>query len=654
MKSFKAGILCLIFFISILPLRVSGEIFIVKGTSTTINSSTSGYNGTPILQVAPHDDISKTNWDNTMNYEIVLINKENNNVIQSVLLKGLQEFTFNNLQEGTEYIIEQRIIKEGISIIKRSFTKATDSSMPPIITYIHMNKNKLTVEVNNKEKLPENAYSFHIYGDNRQPSFQPRNWKWVTLKDTITITVSDSKGNMTTTMLKVRENLTLDCTNLQTPIIVSSSFSVRKSDLIKMISDKYKLSGKLELKKSDDISIDGDIVSFVKTGINIISLYDNEKNKQYDTLFKVMDTIKSGRTIVIQKDMKINFAACFSDVLKREFGDAPYSWSASDNCLIREGHLLRGISKGISQITVKQGSKNMIFYIVVTDKIEEALNMYSITREIIPYAVRMDTRVSLKDALGITSSLDINKDEYKKYLIVETSSPGVSISNGEIIFTAPGTKKLKIINPLTDCIYEIGLDVMKINNEIIAFTDISDPILNKKIDDLQYYGIIAGSSDRLFKPNNNITIKDFLVILNRYMVLYHYKKNELVKNPKLINLTDKDPAYYQAQNLLAALIQEEVDEIFGKDTTLYRSITRKEAVDVLAKTVLRDEYHDYMVDVFYTDISYDEPWVASLMKVMPLKVFKGYEDNTFRPTENIRRAEVIEIMTALYDFFVRK
>lgn len=152
-------------------------------------------------------------------------------------------------------------------------------------------------------------------------------------------------------------------------------------------------------------------------------------------------------------------------------------------------------------------------------------------------------------------------------------------------------------------------------------------------------GYINGYEDNTFKPNKNMTVREFMVILDKYIQTKPLK--DRTKETVETELLDIDWGYKETQNVLKKLYKKKIEQFNTKN--LDREITREEVVFLIANS-LQYENKEYRTNIKDIQNSQYKPEIQIMLNK---KIINGYQDNTFRPKKKITRAEVVIIIDNL-------
>ncbi len=172
--------------------------------------------------------------------------------------------------------------------------------------------------------------------------------------------------------------------------------------------------------------------------------------------------------------------------------------------------------------------------------------------------------------------------------------------------------------------------------ETAAFSDVTfKHWAYNDIKDLTLKQLIQGYPDETFKPDNNISVKEFMTMLSR-LIAKNEVESTVVKNFKEPGLIKEDWAYIEVKSILNKLSDGNLLK-FNK-TNLDRHITREEVAFLISNVVELKTGHirenrslnDVISSQYYLEIN----------ELINNGIIQGYPDNTFKPKNNITRAEV--------------
>lgn len=213
-----------------------------------------------------------------------------------------------------------------------------------------------------------------------------------------------------------------------------------------------------------------------------------------------------------------------------------------------------------------------------------------------------------------------------------------------------------INNPDYPQILYKGLDFVKREtkvklNYMLYFEDITNHWAKSNIENLYNKSIIKGYEDDTFRPENNVTRIEFLVMLSRslnYKNSYFYNCDKIYypidfENNWAKNDYDKLMLYYayaaSDNDLINGAGFENLTYVFGDKIEMNKYITREEVVALMAPFL----QNTYAKNVPLKDIE-DSKFKEEIKKSYLNNIIRGYEDGSFSPKGNITRAEMSTIL----------
>ncbi len=158
------------------------------------------------------------------------------------------------------------------------------------------------------------------------------------------------------------------------------------------------------------------------------------------------------------------------------------------------------------------------------------------------------------------------------------------------------------------------------------FVDINNHWAEENILELAEKGIVSGYLDNTFKPENQITIMEFL------KVLVEAGEYKLIRKGNCIY-----PDFYYETAISKGLI--------SKDTDVKKNMTRYEMVEIISKFVDISNVKESKNK--FKDLS--EGNKSIVLKLVNLKVINGYKDKTFRGENDVTRAEAVTVITKVLE-----
>lgn len=168
------------------------------------------------------------------------------------------------------------------------------------------------------------------------------------------------------------------------------------------------------------------------------------------------------------------------------------------------------------------------------------------------------------------------------------------------------------------------------------------------VENILQKGIIKGYDDNTFRPNNNISRIEFLVMLSRMLKYLNYpeaSEDAFTFNDYPGNHWSKEEYDYLAncfekvepsKGWLAG--QTALTRVFNDKLDMNKPITRGEAVALFDKFL--NEFESY--DNTFIDID-NSKFKSSILKAYKNQLINGYSGNYFKPQNNITRREAAKI-----------
>lgn len=167
----------------------------------------------------------------------------------------------------------------------------------------------------------------------------------------------------------------------------------------------------------------------------------------------------------------------------------------------------------------------------------------------------------------------------------------------------------------------------------ISLIDIDGHWAKNQILDFVSKGYVAGYEDNTFRPENSITRAEFVKLVNKV-----FKFTETGSE----NFSDVNSSQWYYNDICIGL---KAGYINGYEDGTFRPenpITREEACKTIAKVMnLRGDGN-----LTFKDSNQISDWAKEYVDALSdNKIINGYEDNTFRPNNNMTRAETVTILS---------
>ncbi len=172
-----------------------------------------------------------------------------------------------------------------------------------------------------------------------------------------------------------------------------------------------------------------------------------------------------------------------------------------------------------------------------------------------------------------------------------------------------------------------------------SYSDVdSTAYYSKAIQDFTAMGLIKGFSDGTFQPEKGMNQKDFITLVLRWL----NKKGEM-SNDELNHILELLKTDTKNASLI---LSKELDLATSVDTAFDETLTRAEALKILFtlnpfNQIPKEEMgQDPFNSIPFSDISHDEEFIKIVQKINSIGLL-DYLNQTFKPDENVSRAEVV-------------
>ncbi|MCL2121784.1 MAG: S-layer homology domain-containing protein, partial [Clostridiales bacterium] len=174
-----------------------------------------------------------------------------------------------------------------------------------------------------------------------------------------------------------------------------------------------------------------------------------------------------------------------------------------------------------------------------------------------------------------------------------------------------------------------------------TYTDTEGHWASEAIERWSDLGILKGSGDGLFRPDDLVTHGELAVILNRVM---RYPP------AKWQYFNDTNGIWYEAD--ANALMEQRVYGFIGRDSLGGRSISRESALSMIF-----DSFSVYLPDEQITKSFIDSDQIQASCKhaaknMLNMGFISGFEDGSLRPKERLTRAQVVTILNNIIEVYI--
>lgn len=177
----------------------------------------------------------------------------------------------------------------------------------------------------------------------------------------------------------------------------------------------------------------------------------------------------------------------------------------------------------------------------------------------------------------------------------------------------------------------------------VKFTDI-DHVFNKdQIIELAEAGIVQGVSDTAFEPSRPVKRAEFVALIVRLLKLEPIAYTDKFKDVKSTDWFASVVAAAVAHQLVVGVS----DDRFAPENV----ITREQAAKIIANVLRMVERADVKGDVKFSDKDQISSWALDEVGFLAEKgLIHGYPDGTFRPKNELSRAEAVALIYNLMKY----
>ncbi|WFA09869.1 S-layer homology domain-containing protein [Tissierella sp. Yu-01] len=497
----------------------------------------------------------------------------------------------------------------GIAIASGTNSTGEDNTRP-VVNYAYVEDGKLKISIYDDEELADEPIVYRIDKEYRSYEIDIDDYKneydgrkkvgeiyeiKVEIPSTIFITVIDHAGNESTYKFTIKEdNISL---TKETPDFVLERLTENRQsevDSFKGYDDIFELEyGKV---------------------VHALSLYDEIIDNNYrsynrnDIKFKI-----SGLSMDKDGNIKLDKYGIFKVTMThnkdKTFEEAAYILIKPDWRNIED----RRIPNNVSPYIVYSDNIKIADYFRYDDEVNGSKSKSKIdTSYMLVYNEETDQTLTLNDKI----SLELNKPYRLSVLNFE--------DNSEQDFFIMRQEKTKSTNR--------------------NFSDIDkDHWASKDISSLVSKGLLSGYPDGSFNPAGNITIREFMTILSRQIAITPKNGRPVVGNV-IVPIDSSSWGYIESKSILDRIPPTDLYRFnyFNID----RPITREEVTFLIDKALELGIAYNADVKNMLTDIGMSS-YPLEVKKFVDLGLISGYPDGTFKPKNNITRAEIAAVFARI-------
>lgn len=370
-----------------------------------------------------------------------------------------------------------------------------------------------------------------------------------------------------------------------------------------------------------------DVVKAIKAAMNFT--YEGKDGKYEDL-------------IVTEKDTTIDMFETFQKYIIKQLSDF--------NTRDLEWRFVGNEKEAIPYTGVYKFTKAGVFDVVVTDAESGREAKFTIvvnegrnnTRS---YKVK-DKKVEVKgDKFALIDAIEVvkynDKEKANPLSLIAKIDGKYHKLDEEIAFGDKKEVKATIIDLKANKTYEVTFakkeEVVVTSNEL---TDINGHWAEALIRKLVDKKIITGYTDKTFRPNNQITIREALAILGRYAKQNEDHVKPLVEDYKVLPEKDKNGNTPWGYDEIVYAMNRLEKNIFAGQNIDTEYITREQVACVMSNlfNIASNGYDTELSDLNFSQF-------ANEIKVLTSNnIIKGYPDMTFKPLNKITRAELSSLL----------
>lgn len=279
-------------------------------------------------------------------------------------------------------------------------------------------------------------------------------------------------------------------------------------------------------------------------------------------------------------------------------------------------------------------------YVIVKTSKKVDTNIYSMTIHS-PYIINKN-KIKLIDYINFES---VYKRENMNisFIFAKLREDNLVFSIKDTVILSPGKHtEFEIIDLLTGDQYPFDIQYSQLtSSKVKNFNDVTNKHwAYNSIVQLTNQGILAGYPDGSFKPNLNITVREFTTMLSRFLSQMPENKVKPFENETSFDLSKNSWGYLEVKSVLDRIPK---NKLYNFSTNnLDRYITREEVAFLIANTIQLKEAT--YAPLYFSDVATSR-FYYEIQLLFNNNMLSGYPDHTFRPSNNISRAEVCAILT---------
>ncbi|MBC8587344.1 S-layer homology domain-containing protein [Paratissierella segnis] len=265
-----------------------------------------------------------------------------------------------------------------------------------------------------------------------------------------------------------------------------------------------------------------------------------------------------------------------------------------------------------------------------------------------PYIVYND-KIKVADHFRYEDETNSKKGKSKidtNYMLVYNEDTDKTVEmNDQINLELNKIYKLSVLNFETNS--QQDFYVMRQEKEktkIKNFTDVDKGFwASRDISQLVSKGLISGYPDGTFRPKGNITVKEFMVMLSR-LIAATPAKGKPVVGDAMVPISLNSWGYIESKSILDRVPPDNLYRF--NYLNIDRPISREEVAFLIDNALDLGAVYNTDMSKKLTDVAISS-YISEITKLVDLEVISGYPDGTFRPKNNITRAEIAALFVKI-------
>lgn len=265
-----------------------------------------------------------------------------------------------------------------------------------------------------------------------------------------------------------------------------------------------------------------------------------------------------------------------------------------------------------------------------------------------PYIVYSD-KIKVADHFRYEDDINSKKGKSKidtTYMLVYNEDTGETVGmNDQINLELNKIYKLSVLNFETNSqqdFYVMRQEKTKAKNK--NFVDVDKEFwASMDINSLVSKGLIIGYPDGTFRPKGNITVEEFMSMLSR-LIASTPAKGKPVVGDAIVPVSPNSWGYIESKSILDRVPPDNLYRF--NYLNIDRPISREEVAFLIDNALDLGAAYNTGMGIRLTDVS-SSSYPSEITKLVDLEVISGYPDGTYRPKNNITRAEIAALFAKI-------